>query len=165
MSKNPASSTNTSERTSFASALIFILTQVYHFSFQQYNHCLHSDPFLYYITHLDTTTRGVLGSGRSKRRAPPSSHDFQAAGGQNASPRRIGYVPSSLAGPQPEASASLPFQPQSSAVILWCIHSGGSRWPGATSPLAGASWWFKGKKELPSIAHRWRLNRACRRMV
>jgi hypothetical protein len=34
-----------------------------------------------------------------KKRAPPSSHDCQAAGEQTAFPRRIRYVPNSPAGP------------------------------------------------------------------
>jgi hypothetical protein len=37
---------------------------------------------------LTGAASGVLGSGRSKRRAPPSAHDFQAAGEQKAFPRR-----------------------------------------------------------------------------
>jgi hypothetical protein len=117
MSKNPASSTNTSDRTSFASTLIFILTQVYHFSFQQYNHCLHSDPFLYYITHLDTTTRGVGGSGRSKSE---HSHPPRLFSGRKrcASPAASDMSEALRPDPRPYPYLSL-FRAFSVSVSLW----------------------------------------------
>jgi hypothetical protein len=69
---------------------------------------------------------GVLGSGRSKRRAPPSSHDFQAAGKAPlppAAPRPPPHlICPKLTGRTPARTQRLsPFPASSSSIRLWCF--------------------------------------------